>query len=223
MKASIQKYLAEFLGTLVLVFCACGTAAAVSCSGASANAAYLVTALSFGLAVTAMAYSVGNISGCHINPAVSLAMLINGKMSLTDFAGYVVAQFLGGIAGGALLLTVLDANTGLGSNALYHENVVISIVIEVILTFVFVFTVLGATSKAEHSSVAGLAIGLSLTMVHLIGIHFTGTSVNPARSLGPAVFAGGSALSCVWVFIIAPFIGGALAAVVYRFLTSDNK
>ncbi len=223
MKTSIQKYLAEFIGTLVLVFCACGTAASVGCNGASANAAYLITALCFGLVVIAMAYSTGNVSGCHINPAVSIAMLISGRMSLTDFVGYVAAQFLGGIAGAALLLTVLDAGSGLGANALYHENVPISLVIEVILTFIFVLAVLGATAKAENSSVAGLVIGFSLTMVHLIGIHFTGTSVNPARSLGPAIFAGGSALSCVWVFIIAPLVGGALAALVYKLLTKTNS
>ena len=217
----MKKYIAEFIGTFVLVFFACGTAAVTGCT-AEANAAYAITALAFGLVIVAMAYSVGNVSGCHINPAVSLGMLCSGKMSLTDFIGYVIAQFLGGIAGAGILAALTGKQYGLSTNGLYDGSAMKSIIIEIILTCVFVFAILGVTSKEKYSKVAGLVIGLSLTLVHLLGIFFTGTSVNPARSFGPALFMGGDALKCVWVFIIAPLIGGALAAVLYKFLDSEN-
>lgn len=220
---SAKKYLAEFIGTFVLVFFACGTAAVVSCNGADPNTAYLMTALSFGLVIVAMAYSIGNISGCHINPAVSIAMLASRKMSVSDFVGYVVAQFLGAIVGAAVLMAFLGKESGLGANALYQGDAIKSLIIEIILTFVFVIAILGVTSKVENGSVAGLVIGLSLTLVHILGIAFTGTSVNPARSFGPALFVGGEALSSVWVFIVAPLIGGVLAALVYNFLTAEDK
>lgn len=222
---AIKKYLAEFIGTFVLVLFACGTAAVVGCDAAS-GAGYLLTALAFGLVIVAMAYSIGNISGCHINPAVSIAMLVSGKMSIVDFIGYVVAQFLGATAGAAVLMVIVgdaDKTGALGSNALYNGNIWISLLIEVILTFVFVIAILGVTSKVENSSVAGLVIGLSLTLVHLFGIGLTGTSVNPARSFGPALLAGGEALSNVWVFIVAPLVGGVLAALVYKFLASKKE
>ena len=150
-------------------------------------------------------------------------MYINKKLSLNDFIGYVVAQFLGSIAGAALLIPFVGKESGLGANALYDGSVWLSLLIEIILTFVFVIAILGVTSKAKNSSVAGIVIGLSLTLVHILGISFTGTSVNPARSFGPALFVGGDALSSVWVFIVAPLIGGALAAVVYKFLTSEEQ
>lgn len=219
---SIKKYLAEFIGTFVLVFFACGTAAVVGCS-AENGTGYLLTALAFGLVIVAMAYSIGNVSGCHINPAVSVAMLINGKMNIMDFAGYVIAQFLGSIAGAAVLMAFVGKESGLGANALYKGNIWLSLLIEVILTFVFVIAILGVTSKENNGAVAGIVIGLSLTLVHILGISFTGTSVNPARSFGPALFVGGDALANVWVFIVAPLIGGALAAVVYKFLVSEKK
>ncbi len=213
---SIKKYIAEFIGTFVLVLFACGTAAAVGCSTADPNVAYLLTALAFGLVIVAMAYSIGNVSGCHINPAVSIAMLVSGKMSIKDFVGYVVAQCLGAIAGAALLGYFLGFDCGFGANGLYNGDIVKSLAIEVVLTFVFVLAILGVTSKIENGKVAGIVIGLTLTLVHIFGIHFTGTSVNPARSLGPAIFAGGEALSNVWVFIVAPLVGGVLAALVYK-------
>ncbi|MBQ2687975.1 MAG: MIP family channel protein [Clostridia bacterium] len=212
----MKKYIAEFIGTLVLVLFACGTAAAVGCSTTDPNVAYLLTALAFGLVIVAMAYSIGNVSGCHINPAVSIAMLVSGKMSVKDFVGYVVAQCLGAIAGAALLGYFLGFDCGFGANGLYNGDVIKSLAIEVVLTFVFVLAILGVTSKVENGKVAGLVIGLTLTLVHIFGIHFTGTSVNPARSLGPAIFAGGEALSNVWVFIVAPLVGGVLAALVYK-------
>ncbi len=217
----MKKYFAEFIGTFVLVFFACGTAAVTGCT-AEANAAYLITALAFGLVIVAMAYSIGNVSGCHINPAVSIAMLCSGKMSISDFIGYVVAQFLGGIAGAGVLAALTGKQYGLGTNGLYDGSVWKSIIIEIILTCVFVMAILGVTSKKENGRVAGLVIGLSLTLVHLLGIFFTGTSVNPARSFGPALFMGGDALKSVWVFIVAPLIGGIVAAFLYNFLDSEK-
>lgn len=213
----MKKYLAEFIGTFVLVFVGCGTAAITGCT-ASADAAYILTALAFGGVIVAMAYSIGNISGCHINPAVSLAVLMNGGMSVRDFVGYIIAQFAGGIAGAGVLAALTGKQYGLGTNGLYDGSVVKSLVIEVILTFIFVLAVLGATSKDSNGSVAGLVIGGSLTLVHLMGIFFTGTSVNPARSFGPALFMGGDALVNVWIFIAAPLVGGALAAVVWKLI-----
>ncbi len=215
----MKKYLAEFIGTFVLVFFACGTAAVVGVSGVG----YLLTALAFGLVIVAMAYSIGNISGCHINPAVSIAMLVSGKMTVRDFIGYVAAQFLGAVLGAAVLSTFVGGDSALGANALYNGEILSSFVIEVILTFVFVLAILGVTSKLENSSVSGIVIGLTLTLVHILGISFTGTSVNPARSFGPALFAGGDYLKDVWVFILAPLVGGVLAALCYKFLTGEDK
>ncbi len=213
----MKKYVAEFIGTFVLVFVACGVAAVTGCT-ADANASYILTALAFGGVIVAMAYSIGNISGCHINPAVSLAVLINKGMSVKDFIGYVIAQVAGAIAGAAVLLAFLGTDYGLGANGLFNDNIISSLIIEAILTCIFVLAVLGVTSKEENSKVAGLVIGGSLTLVHLIGIFFTGTSVNPARSLGPALLLGGSALANVWVFIVGPLVGGALAAVIWRLI-----
>ena len=220
---SIKKYLAEFIGTCVLVLFACGTAVVLGCSTADPNASYFMTALAFGLVIVAMAYSIGNVSGCHINPAVSIAMLISKKMSLKDFIGYVIAQFAGAIAGSAILMAIVGKENGLGQNGLFEGKIGVSFLIEVILTFVFVIAILGVTSKAENSRVAGIVIGLTLTLVHIFGIHFTGTSVNPARSFGPALFVGGEALSNVWVFLLAPLVGGALAALCYMFLAKEEK
>lgn len=221
---SVKKYIAELIGTFVLVFFACGTAAYVGCN-AVYGSGYLLTALAFGLVIVAMAYSIGNVSGCHINPAVSIAMLVAKKLSFKDFIGYVVAQFIGAITGAAALkifINPIDANSALGANALYNNDIAASLVIEVILTFVFVFAILGVTSKVENGAVAGIVIGLTLTLVHILGISFTGTSVNPARSFGPALFVGGDALCNVWVFIVAPLAGGVLAALVHMFLNSKD-
>ena len=221
----LKKYLAEFIGTGVLVFMACGVAGQVCDVG---GAGHLMTALAFGLVIVAMAYSIGNVSGCHINPAVSLAMLINKKMSVKDFIGYVIAQYLGAIAGAGLLYAIVKNKAELGANALAGANaaegvagsIPISLGIEVALTFVFVLAILGVTSKESNGAVAGLVIGGALVLVHLLGIPFTGTSVNPARTFGPALFAG--TLSSYWVFLVAPLAGGALAALVYRFLAKED-
>ncbi len=214
---SFKAYIAEFIGTCVLVVFGCGTACAVGCNDLSG---YILTALAFGLVIVAMAYSIGNISGCHINPAVSLAMLISKKLSIRDFISYVIAQFLGAIAGAGILYGIFygaeDATKSLGSNALFNGEFIKSLVIECILTFVFIFAILGVTSKVKNAQVSGLVIGLTLTLVHILGIHFTGTSVNPARSFGPALLAQGEAFPVVWVFIVGPFVGAALAALVWK-------
>lgn len=218
----MKKYISEFIGTFVLVVFACGTAAV---SGAKVingmvTPAYFATAAAFGLSIVAMAYSIGTVSGCHVNPAVSLGVFLSGRMDGRDFIGYVIAQFLGAVAGAAVLFALIGTTGNLGANGLYLNDIGLSIGVEIILTFVFVLAVLGVTSRAENTIVAGLVIGLSLTLVHLLGIYFTGTSVNPARSFGPALLCGDqAALSCVWVFIAAPLVGGALAAGVYRFIT----
>lgn len=215
--SNMKKYAAEFVGTFVLVLFACGVAAVTGCT-AEANASYLITALAFGLVIVAMAHSIGNISGCHINPAVSLGVLLNGGMSVSDFIGYVIAQFLGATAGAAVLRGLIGTSYGLGTNGLYDGSVVKSLIIEIILTCVFVLAILGVTSKPENGKVAGLVIGGSLTLVHLLGIFFTGTSVNPARSFGPALLMGGDALANVWVFIVGPLAGGVLAAILWKLL-----
>ncbi len=218
----IKKFFAEFIGTFVLVLFACGTATVVGCT-AEPNAAYLLTALAFGLVIVAMAYSIGNVSGCHINPAVSIGVLISGGMTVSEFIVYILAQFAGATAGAAVLGALVGFDTSLGANALYDGNVVKSLVIECILTFVFVLAILGVTSKKKYEKCAGLVIGFTLTLVHIFGIYFTGTSVNPARSFGPALFKGGEALSTYWVFLVAPLVGGALAAVVFKALIKSDE
>ncbi len=218
----IKKFFAEFIGTFVLVLFACGTATVVGCT-AEPNAAYLLTALAFGLVIVAMAYSIGNVSGCHINPAVSIGVLISGGMSVKEFIVYIIAQFAGATAGAAVLGALVGFDTSLGANGLYDGNVVKSLVIECILTFVFVLAILGVTSKKKYEKCAGLVIGFTLTLVHIFGIYFTGTSVNPARSFGPALFKGGEALSTYWVFLVAPLVGGALAAVVFKALIKSDE
>ena len=228
---SIKKYVAEVIGTFVLVLLGCGTAMLVGCDSVN-GCGYILTALAFGLVIVGMAYCIGNISGCHINPAVSLGVLISGGMTFTDFIGYVVSQCVGAIAGTGVLKLIFDLGGvedqtgGYGANGLAGVNGSsgAGLIVEILLTFIFVMTILGVTSKkANHGSFGGLIIGLTLTLVHIFGIGLTGTSVNPARSLGPALVAGGDALSSLWVFIIGPFIGAALAAVVYKALESSNK
>lgn len=224
----LKKAIAECIGTFVLVFIGCGTAMTVGC-GADNGCGYILTALAFGLVIVAMAYSIGNVSGCHINPAVSIAMLVSGKMTVADFFVYIVAQFAGATAGAAVLkgifsLAGLEDKTGaLGSNALAGGDIIASLLIEVLLTFIFVLAIIGVTSKIENGSVAGIVIGLTLALVHILGIGLTGTSVNPARSFGPAILAGGEALANLWVFIVAPLVGGVLAALVYKLITYEKK
>lgn len=226
----MKKYIAEFIGTLVLVLIGCGTAMAVGCDPA-AGSGYILTAFAFGLGLLTMAYSIGNISGCHINPAVSIGMLINKKISWKDFWGYIVFQILGALAGAGLLALIFgcsgitDMTGGFGANGLagVNGNPWVGLVVEILLTFIFVISILGVTSdKAKHGHVAGIVIAFSLVAVHILGIGLTGTSVNPARSLGPAIVAAiggnGAPISVVWVFIVGPLLGGILAAYVYRLL-----
>ncbi len=222
--SSIKKYIAEVIGTCVLVTFGCGTAVAVGCDSASGSG-YLLTALAFGLVIVAMAYSIGNISGCHINPAVSIAMLIRKQLTPTDFVGYVVSQVIGSALGCVILGIVFGFDCGFGANQIQsgwtNGTAAGALLVEIVLTFVFVIAIIGVTSKVENTAVSGLVIGLTLTLVHILGIALTGTSVNPARSLMPAIFAGGDALSQVWIFIVGPLIGGALAAVVYSYLEKE--
>jgi len=223
---NLKKYCAEFIGTLVLVFMGCGSAVFLGCDP---DGGHLAVALAFGLSIVATAYVIGNISGCHINPAVSLAMLLRKKLSTVDFCGYVIAQVVGAVAAAGLLKLLLsfglaDLTGGLGSNGVANAGGAGgALLVEVILTFIFIFVILGVTSDEKKGSVAGIVIGLTLTFVHIVGIPLTGTSVNPARSIGPALFAGGDALSNVWVFIIGPLVGAALAVFAYSFLSQDEK
>ncbi|MED4953789.1 aquaporin [Paenibacillus macerans] len=227
MNASFKKYAAEFIGTLVLVLFGCGSAA--TAGGELGN---LGIALAFGLSIVAMAYVIGPISGCHINPAVSLAMLLKRKLTGTDFIGYVVAQIAGAIAGSAILYAILVSagmpTTGLGQNGFgpgygIGISALMAVIVEIVLTFVFIYTILGVTSTESNGNVTGLVIGLTLAFVHILGIALTGTSVNPARSLAPALLVGGTALSQVWVFLIAPLAGSVLAVAVYQWLNNSRR
>jgi aquaporin Z len=223
--SDMQKYLAEFIGTFVLVFI--GTGAAVV---AGKSLGVLGIAFAFGLAVLVMVYTIGPISGCHINPAITIAMLMNGKIPSKDALIYIVVQCIGAIIASALLLAILTGNpayslstNGLGQNGYGIASpggysLVSGLIAEIILTFIFLMVIFGATSRAAPAGFAGIAIGLSLTMIHIFGIMITGVSVNPARSLGPALIAGGTALSQLWLFIIAPVIGAILAALVWKYL-----
>jgi aquaporin Z len=221
-----QKYVAEFLGTLILVAIGCGVAVA---SGAD----LVATALAFGLAVLALVYAIGPISGCHVNPAISIAMLVAGKMKGKDCLMYVIAQFLGAIVGAGLLYAVLHGTDlwsltgssyplhGLGQNGYGDHSgggfsLAACFLAEVLLTAIFLFVIFGSTSKAAPKGFAGVSIGLTLTFVHLVGIRITGTSVNPARSFGPALFVRGDAISQYWLFLVAPILGAILAALIWK-------
>lgn len=225
-----RSLLAELLGTALLVFLAVGTATlsfGFKITGASTSAGVVATALAFGLVLMALVYAIGPISGCHINPAVTIGFLAARRISVSDAVGYWVAQVVGAIAGAAALYGVVHAASrytksmglgadGYGSHSMVGLNAGGTLAIEVILTFVFVFVILAVTRRAGNATVAGLVIGLTLGLVHIIGIPLDGTSVNPARSLGPALFVRGDALSQLWVFILAPLVGGLLAALAYR-------
>ena len=226
----MKRYVSELIGTMVLVLFGCGSAAI-----AGSMLGTVGIALAFGLSIVAMAYVIGDISGCHINPAVSIGMWIDGRMDAKDLIMYIVFQCIGAIIGIALLAVIINsapslggyAATGLGQNGFGSASsvgldVVGAIIVEIILTFVCVFTVLGVTKKAENGAVAGIVIGLTLAFVHIMGIPLTGTSVNPARSLAPALFLGSQALQQVWVFILAPVIGAVFAGLLYKGLTSED-
>ena len=227
---STRKLAAELIGTFVLVFFAVGTATLMfgfKLDGGSVAAGVLTTALAFGLVLLALVYTIGPVSGCHVNPAVTIGFVASGRMPPSEAVGYWGAQFVGGFAGAAALWAVLSGapsysrkTTGLGTDGWGSHSIIglnggSAFVAEVVLTALFVLVVLAATSHVASAGFAGLAIGMGLTVVHLIGIPLTGTSVNPARSLGPAVIVGGDALSQVWLFIVAPLVGGVLAALVW--------
>ena len=226
----MKRYISELIGTMVLVLFGCGSAAI-----AGSVLGTFGIAMAFGLSIVAMAYVIGDISGCHVNPAVSIGMWIDGRLETKDLLVYIVFQFIGAIIGIALLVMIINsapslggyAATGLGQNGFGSASsvgldVVGAILVEIILTFVFVFTVLGVTKKAENGAVTGIVIGLTFAFVYLLGIPLTGASVNPARSLAPALFLGGQALQQVWVFILAPVVGAVIAGVLFKGLTSGD-
>ena len=231
-----RKLIAEFIGTFLLVFLAVGTAvfgiaAVVGADGNGPGSGVVGVAFGFGLVLLGLAYAIGPISGAHVNPAVTLAMLLGRRMPASEAVGYWVVQFLGGIAGGGLLALfvssfgVTDYTGALGTNA--YDNGAINLagafVLEATLTAAFVLVILLVTERVAAPGFAGLAIGLTLTLVHLVGIPLTGTSVNPARSLGPAIFEGGTALGQVWLFILAPLVGGVIAWAVWRAIRTTDR
>ena len=217
----MKKYIAECIGTFVLTLLGCGTAMFLGCN---TPAGVVGTAIAFGLTVVAMAYPIGGISGCHINPAITFGVALSGRMSWGEAVGYWIGQVIGAIIAGAVLLLLTkvvaapDLTGGLGTNGVANAGGVGgALLVEFIATFIFVLVVLGTTdAKKGAGNLAGLAIGLTLILVHLVCINLTGTSVNPARSIGPALFVGGEALANVWVFILAPRVGGACAAGVWK-------
>lgn len=221
-----QKCMAEFFGTFVLVFMGCGSAVL-----AGSHVGFLGIAFAFGLAVVAMAYAIGHISGCHLNPAITISMLATGKIASKDAVGYMIAQVAGGIAGAALLWLIASgkadytiAANGLGQDGVEggspdHYSLMSGLWAEVALTAIFLLVVHGSTSKTNgNTAFAGLAIGLALTLIHIVGIPVTGVSVNPARSIGPAIFVGGPALSHLWVFIVGPIIGGLIGGGIWKLI-----
>ncbi|MBO9671928.1 MAG: aquaporin Z [Sphingobacteriaceae bacterium] len=230
----LSKFSAEFLGTLVLVLMGCGSAVIAGANGTT-GVGLLGISFAFGLSVTAMAYAIGHISGCHINPAISIGMVIAGRMKISEAAYYIVAQVLGAIAGAFILLQIASgkaeyslAANGLGQNGFgalspQHYSLQAGFIAEIVLTFIFLLVIFGSTStKNINGGFAGLAIGLSLTLIHIVGIPVTGVSVNPARSIGPALLVGGEALSQVWLFIVAPIIGAALSALIWKTVLEKN-
>lgn len=234
----IRKVVAEALGTALLVFFAVGTATLAfgfQLHGGSIAAGIVMTSLAFGLVLAALAYAIGPISGCHVNPAVTLGFLIAGRTTWKDAAGYWAGQLVGGIVGALALFAIFSATDGYaratvglgadgwGAHSMVGLDVTGAFLAEVVLTFTFVLVVLLATSHAAAAGFAGLAVGAALLVVHLIGIPLTGTSVNPARSLGPALVLGGDALAQLWLFILAPLAGGALAAGCSRFLSAQRS
>jgi aquaporin Z len=226
-----RSWLAELLGTALLVFFAVGTATLTfgfKVTGTSTSAGVVATALAFGLVLAVLVYAIGPISGCHVNPAVTIGFLAAGRISLPEAIGYWIAQFAGAIGGAAALFGIVHetphyskttiglGTDGYGSHSIIGLNGTGAFIAEIILTFLFVLVILAVTRRAANATVAGLVIGFALTLVHIVGIPLDGTSVNPARSLGPALFVGGAALSQLWVFIVAPLIGGIVSAIVYR-------
>ncbi|WP_455671651.1 MIP family channel protein [Phocaeicola sp.] len=226
----MKKYIAEMIGTMVLVLMGCGSAvfAGNMADTVGAGVGTLGVAFAFGLSVVAMAYGIGGISGCHINPAITLGVCLSGRMNTKDAVMYMIFQVMGAIIGSAILFALVSTGThegptATGSNGFGEGEMLQAFIAETVFTFIFVLVVLGSTDpKRGAGALAGLAIGLTLVLVHIVCIPVTGTSVNPARSIGPALFQGGEAMSQLWLFIIAPFLGAALSAGVWKFLEKDK-
>lgn len=212
----MKKCIAEAVGTMMLTLIACGVAVT---SGVN----LVATSLAFGLVIVAAAYSIGNVSGCHINPAVSISLMVAGKISFKECISYIISQVIGAFVGSLLLALFLGGFSSLGANGLVGNTTIwIALAVEVVLTFIFTTTILGVTDKKENGHATGIVIGLTLTLVHLFGLPFTGTSVNPARSLAPAVLQGGDALCNVWIFIVAPIVGAILAGFFYKYVLKEK-
>ncbi len=220
----MKKCIAEMLGTMTLVLLGCGSAvfAGSAPEAVATGVGTLGVAFAFGLAVIAMAYTIGGISGCHINPAISFGAFLSGRLSAKDFAGYVVAQIIVAIIGSAIIYALVKTGSNIGptttgSNGFAEGHLWQAFIAETVFTALFVLVVLGSTSsKFGNGNMAGLAIGLTLVLIHIVCIPLTGTSVNPARSIGPALFQGGEALSQLWVFIVAPMLGAAISAGIWK-------
>ncbi len=220
----MKKYLSELVGTFVLVLMGCGAAVFAGAGQPFDAVGTLGVAFAFGLSVVAMAYTIGKISGCHINPAITLAMFLSKRISNKEAGMYMIFQVIGAILGSAVLYVLAkdsgSTTTLTGSNG--YTDMIPALVAEIVFTFIFVLVVLGVTSKGAENKFAGLAIGLTLVLVHIVCIPITGTSVNPARSIGPAIFEGGQALSQLWLFIVAPFIGAILSTIVWKIIDTEE-
>ena len=218
----MKKYIAEAFGTFVLTLLGCGAAVSLNCGYDAASV--VGTAIAFGLSVVAMAYAIGGISGCHINPAITIGTYVAGRTSGKDLVGYICGQVCGAIIAAAVLYAFVSTAPELAVGTTTGANACSGGQLKTVLTAIFVFVVLGATSKTNGATnnFAGLAIGLTLILIHLVGINYTGTSVNPARSIGPAIFEGGQAMSDLWVFIVAPSLGGVIAAVLWKLIDTDK-
>jgi aquaporin Z len=226
----VKKYLAEMIGTMVLVLIGCGSAVI-----AGGSIGFLGISFAFGFSVLAMAYGIGSISGCHINPAVTVGALVAGRISAKDAGMYVVFQVIGAIIGAGVLYYIASglqgyniSTNGLGQNGFgefspMKYSMAAGFVAEVVLTFIFLIVILGATSSKAPAGFAGIPIGISLVIIHLVGIPITGTSVNPARSIGPALFVGGAAISQLWLFIVAPLIGAVIAGLVWKYVLEEKE
>lgn len=223
----MKKYLAEMIGTMVLVLMGCGAAVFAGAGQPFASVGTLGVAFAFGLAVLAMIYTIGKVSGCHINPAITLGLLLSKKISGKDAALYMIFQVIGAIVGSAILYVLAkdsgSTTTLTGANGFAEGSLLTAFVAETVFTFIFVLVVLGVTSKGANNQFAGIAIGLALVLIHIVCIPITGTSVNPARSIGPAIFQGGEALSQLWLFIVAPFLGAAISALVWKVIDTAEE
>ena len=222
----MKKYIAEMIGTMVLVLMGCGSAviAGGAAEAVGTGVGTIGVAMAFGLSVVAMAYAIGGISGCHINPAITLGVLLAGRMKAVEAVMYMVFQVIGAILGSVILLSISSRMglSGYGANSYAEGNLIPAFIAETVFTFIFVLVVLGSTSSKSPAGFAGMAIVLTLILIHIVCIPITGTSVNPARSIGPALTGGGVALTQLWLFIVAPFIGAAISAIVWNYFESKE-